>query len=259
MHNVSEHLELRAALQTINDALRHYHSSDPTNVINDALRSSDQAHDPGPSLRLQVHQGRTQLRYVGERSAAKVPSGDDQGTAPPPPDKLTLACIEASMILHPIALAALPIEHRSFQTESILDAFFYPPCIESACPPHVDPGLVTVICDNKPGLEIQHEDGQWQPVAATGAVVVLAGRQLMGAESACVHRVMPVASARTSIAFELRLDATCAHAATEREQAKAEQARSTVLEDKYLRARSSLLGAAAAQPRAHDGLPCKIV
>eukprot|EP00418_Pyrodinium_bahamense_P086314 CAMPEP_0179055814 /NCGR_PEP_ID=MMETSP0796-20121207/23494_1 /TAXON_ID=73915 /ORGANISM="Pyrodinium bahamense, Strain pbaha01" /LENGTH=272 /DNA_ID=CAMNT_0020752477 /DNA_START=60 /DNA_END=875 /DNA_ORIENTATION=- len=108
---------------------------------------------------------------------------------------------------------------REAPTESIIDAFYYPrpTAREAPCPAHEDPGVLTVIADDAPGLEVRDAGGAWRPLALRPSdVALVVGRSWAGCEAlcsnggrpcrACMHRVCPQgAAARCSVAFEVRL------------------------------------------------------
>lgn len=190
---------------------------DALGVIRTALRPlSEHADAPsvmdGPHVVMQAQRWRCQLRCT---------KTSDESTS-----ELQAACRSATRVLLPIA-AKFVLPHGEQAAQSalpvpVLDAFYYPGANQepsSPCPPHTDPGLVTIICDDIAALQV-HSDGHWCPALSTlqeNKVVVLAGRQLAGSKAACLHRVAPVSVCRTSIAFEWRLPAHEAHEATARE------------------------------------------
>mmetsp|Transcript_17290 Transcript_17290/g.44317 ORF Transcript_17290/g.44317 Transcript_17290/m.44317 type:complete len:250 (-) Transcript_17290:553-1302(-) len=186
------------------------------------------------------HETRCQLRYAV--SSAECTS------------HLRTACETAVRILSVVAIAALPEELSSQTLVPLLDAFYYMPnrnC--SPCPAHTDPGLVTVICDDVPALEIQDAE-QWLAPMSTleqDQVLVLAGRQLAGSAAACVHRVAPVDACRTSLAFELRLGELGASQATTRDQRTNVDrcCAASTTEVNYLRAAAALRALPSGAPR----------
>jgi len=102
--------------------------------------------------------------------------------------------------------------------ESVVDAFFYPrhPLQTITCASHQDPGLITVIAENSPGLEVCIGDSEWIPIKLGPTdVAVIVGRTWAKFESygpncqafpgACTHRVRSKSDGtRCSVTFEVR-------------------------------------------------------
>merc|ERR1719335_837673 len=64
-------------------------------------------------------------------------------------------------------------------TGSVIDAFFYPqhPSELVTCAAHHDPGIVTLVADDFPGLEVCNDEGVWVPVCLGPLdVAVIVGR-----------------------------------------------------------------------------------
>jgi hypothetical protein len=193
-----EERTLRAATRTIGKALRSTYEQHEPSCASDSSLLTLEAHPPR----------RAQLRYLGP-SLGEVEASES--------DELHSACAAATRVLSGAAHAALHKADPSGQLSSysvpLLDAFWYPAAADaiSPCPAHTDPGIVTVVYEDSPALEIQEREGGWQPAFGRGreytpgSCYVLTGRQLHGAHTPCVHRVAPVRVARTSLAFELRL------------------------------------------------------
>lgn len=89
----------------------------------------------------------------------------------------------------------------------MLDIFYYPKSLGTGCPAHVDPGLLTLVLADAPGLQAQSLGG-W---AEVGPLTALAGSEWASAAakglappvSTCVHRV-ELQEERASAAMELR-------------------------------------------------------
>ena len=89
-------------------------------------------------------------------------------------------------------------------------------------PAHKDPGLVTVIAEDAPGLEVRDADGAWRSVVLAADEVAILGNSglaKIAGHPACVHRVVPCAE-RVSITFELRLNEAGVRAAAAAERAR---------------------------------------
>merc|ERR1712217_215349 len=68
-----------------------------------------------------------------------------------------------------------PAQGHEGPTESFIDAFYYPihPTGATTCATHVDPGIVTVIADDSPGLEVCNVQGEWETVQLGNTEVAL--------------------------------------------------------------------------------------
>ena len=107
-------------------------------------------------------------------------------------------------------------------SSAVCDVFYYPKSEQSPCPAHEDPGLVTVIADDAPGLEVRDADGAWRSVVlAEDEVAILgnSGLAKIAGHPACTHRVVPCAE-RVSITVELRLNEAGVRAAAAAERAR---------------------------------------
>ena len=182
---------LQSALEIISGALSHFNESGITHT--------------DTTIAMKSFQTRAQLRYVG--GALGVP----------PKGELAEACRTAIRVLGGAITGhfATDIPH-----DELLDAFFYPPSSTGGdwpCPTHTDPGIVSVLCDSTPALEVRSAGGAWHHVTlGRNEVAILAGRQ-HPTERACVHRVGHVVSPRCSLVYERRLsDAATASAAERR-------------------------------------------
>jgi hypothetical protein len=182
--------ELRASLHVIASALAACETSD-----------SEQGTARG-GLTMQKMAERSQLRYVPH----------DAGS---PSSELERAVAAATRILSQV----MPHSKGDLMVDELLDAFYYTPSSGSMpCPPHTDPGVISIITDDEPGLEVQGSDNGWRRVAlGPNEVALLAGRQLKGTP-ACTHRVGQVAARRCSLVYERRLADATAVAAVERER-----------------------------------------
>jgi len=171
---------LRSALDTISHAL----------VAHDTCASREEAvSSPLDRVSMQKMQTRSQMRYIVGKPQSVESESD-----------LERAAECASRVLEGVIAGDVP------NGAGVLDAFLYTPTSELACPAHTDPGIISVIIDNSPGLEVQGRDGEWVGIELKrDEVVILAGRQLASAHP-CVHRVGPVASRRCSLVYERRLD-----------------------------------------------------
>ena len=166
----SDAIALHTALGTIKSALQHV----------------DGIYQFG-NLTVSKMAKRSQLRFIGK--ANDSPTSD-----------VERACITATKVLS----NALP-DGGAQAYHEVLDAFFYPPSSSTPCPAHTDPGIVSVIVDSSPGLEVCSADGVWRSVElARNQVAIVAGRQLEGGRP-CVHRVGPVAARRCSLVYERRI------------------------------------------------------
>eukprot|EP00927_Polykrikos_kofoidii_P043591 TRINITY_DN37673_c0_g1_i1.p1 TRINITY_DN37673_c0_g1~~TRINITY_DN37673_c0_g1_i1.p1 ORF type:complete len:333 (+),score=35.57 TRINITY_DN37673_c0_g1_i1:118-1116(+) len=103
--------------------------------------------------------------------------------------------------------------------ESIIDAFFYPGCagFDIPCVAHLDPGILTLVVDDAPGLEVL-SGSDWLPLKSgpTDAIAIvgrtwarfdaLAKLPASRRVTACLHRVRTAQSppGRCSVAFEIR-------------------------------------------------------
>jgi len=177
----------------------------------------------------------------------------------------TRSALERSVADGAAALSQVALGHLKglkgapTRAEPLLDAFWYPGSDgwsenhdgqpPAPCPAHTDPGLLTCIVDDNPGLEAYRSNGQWAEVAPTYAqCVIIAGRELevitAGRIRACTHRVRPTTASRTSLVFELKLSAVDAN----RPSASLSPAAATPLgctresvDEKYARAANALL------------------
>lgn len=164
------------------------------------------------------HSDRGQLRH---RIASQV--NDAITTTDPKSCDLTdenaastlLQCHKTLEMIASIGLAAVApanIETCYDKGTGILDCFYYDgqSGAEPALPGHTDPGLITVVTDNGPGLEVYEPGTGWigPIILASDEVVVLVGRSLAalsdGELTACRHRVGKIRSPRLSIVYEIR-------------------------------------------------------
>ena len=102
--------------------------------------------------------------------------------------------------LEPLAVAQLPPLGGDY--DCVLDIFYYPRSLGTGCPAHVDPGLLTLVLADGPGLQAQTLGG-WVEV---GPLTALAGSEWAArglAPTPCVHRV-ELQQERASAAMELR-------------------------------------------------------
>jgi len=160
-------------------------------TIAKVLEDCDGGREPecaGQVISMKKHSSRSQLRYL--------PAASDVTTTT---CELERAACDAARILSTV-LGPCPEDQ-----DEVLDAFFYAPCNEVPCPAHTDPGVVTLIVDNSPGLEIEGPDGEWHRLDLRhDEVAIIAGRQ-MADVPACTHRVGQVAARRCSLVYERRL------------------------------------------------------
>eukprot|EP00438_Fugacium_kawagutii_P024695 Skav235535 [mRNA] locus=scaffold3067:98175:109526:+ [translate_table: standard] len=94
----------------------------------------------------------------------------------------------------------------------VLDVFYYPDMARDwvRCPPHVDPGLVTLVVADHEGLEAQDSNKLWLPLG-TGAVALVGAEWALAADwpkcQPCIHRVkIEKSTCRVSLALEFRLN-----------------------------------------------------
>merc|ERR1719291_714401 len=111
-----------------------------------------------------------------------------------------------------------PSANLDSATESFIDAFYYSmhPLEATMCAAHVDPGIVTVIAHDSPGLEVCNARGEWETLElGSGEVAIVVGRSWeklehverssVGVHHACTHRVRALTEGcRCSVAFEIR-------------------------------------------------------
>ena len=169
----------------------------------DTISQSLSAHDSCNSLKVSMQnmQTRSQMRYI----VGKPQPGESIS-------ELERAAEQAARVLEGVITGDVP------SGASVLDAFLYMPTSEMACPAHTDPGIISVIVDNSPGLEVQGRDGEWVSIELKrDEVAILAGRQL-ASTLPCVHRVGPMAARRCSLVYERRLDEPHAAALVERQR-----------------------------------------
>lgn len=101
----------------------------------------------------------------------------------------------------------------------VLDVFYYPERADDwlACPPHMDPGLVTLVASDAEGLEALAGSKTWVPLGSNFHGAALVGSEWSFATSLssdcpkcqpCLHRVtVKRGMCRVSVALELRLSA----------------------------------------------------
>ena len=120
--------------------------------------------------------------------------------------------------------------------------------LPAPCPAHEDPGLLTVIYDDRSALQARLQDGRWVDVPlATDECALIAGRALealtRASVPACTHRVRAVAPSRTSLVFERLPDEAGLRRRAAAESARAARASNLSTDAKYARAAGALLSA----------------
>lgn len=191
--------ELRASLHIIASALA------ACNTLNEVKTESTRTDVQG-GLTMQKTATRSQLRYVPHLVGSSLSVLERAAAA--------AARILSGVMPHSDELSGEghPIVHE------LLDAFYYSPSSSIPCPAHTDPGIISVIVDDAPGLEVQGSDGEWRLVELEpNEVALLAGRQLKGTP-ACTHRVGQIATERCSLVYERRLADALAVAVVEKER-----------------------------------------
>ena len=140
----------------------------------------------------------------------------------------------------------------------MLDAFWYPGQrrwaalgvegpLPAPCPAHEDPGLLTLVCDDRPGLQCRRRDGAWVDIElGEGECALVVGRALAaltgGRVPACTHRVRPAEARRTSLVFEILPNEAATRGRAAAEQASAVAASDALANAKYQRAAGALAG-----------------
>ena len=189
--------ELRASLHVIASALA------ACNTLNKV--ESTRADVQG-GLTMQKTATRSQLRYLPHDAGSSLSDLERAAAA--------AARILSGVMPHSDALRG----EGHLMVHELLDAFYYSPSSSIPCPAHTDPGTISIIVDDAPGLEVQGSDGGWRRVVlGPNEVALLAGRQLKGTP-ACTHRVGQIATHRCSLVYERRLADASAVAAVEKER-----------------------------------------
>ena len=188
--------ELHRALDLISQALEACNAA--------AVPASEQKKIHHGLAVMQKMPGRSQLRYVPSPTSS-------------PSSAVERAAATAMRILSDTLTSDMPTG------DEILDAFFYAPSLSTPCPAHTDQGLISVIVESSPGLEVKQSDGEWQRLKlCRNEVAVVAGRQLARPGSnkagACAHRVGPVTARRCSLVYERRIRDAKEVAAVERQR-----------------------------------------
>ena len=237
---------IASSLITLEQCLEQHFAA--PQAANESCNRDDEDNDSPVSLA--AFSERSQLRYVPRRT-----------DHPAMVSLLERAAATGNRVLSNIALWALGAIHDAEGTPQgglhLLDVFWYPGAEgwsehgrpgqpPPPCPAHEDVGLVTVIKDNVSGLELQDTDGTWMqlPSLQDDECVILAGRALSiltrGAVPACTHRVRRTQQRRTSLVFEVRLDAQGVSAQALLE-AEAAHSLASEAEAKYSKASATLL------------------
>ena len=197
MLSKSDVKELRASLHVIASALA------ACNTLNkvESTRTDVQG-----GLTMQKMATRSQLRYFPHDAGSSL-SDLERAAA-------SAARILSRVMPHSDALSG----EGHLMVHELLDAFYYSPSSSIPCPAHTDPGSISIIVEDAPGLEVQGSDGEWRRVVlGPNEVALLAGRQLKGTP-ACTHRVGQIATHRCSLVYERRLADATAVAAVEKER-----------------------------------------
>jgi len=184
-----------------------------------ALATFHAAHRPASNVDADVD---AQLVAFAERAQLRLQNPREVDAD----DDLHRSAARGGAVLQRVAEAALA-QLRGFDafhdaSSAVCDVFYYPKSEETPCPAHEDPGLVTVIADDAPGLEVRDADGAWRSVVLAADEVAILGNSglaKIAGHPACTHRVVPCAE-RVSITFELRLNEAGVLAAAAAERAR---------------------------------------
>ena len=186
--------------------------------IRTALAAFHAAHRPASNVDADVD---AQLVAFAERAQLRLQNPREVDAD----DDLHRSAARGGAVLQHVAEAALAqlrgLDAYHDASSAVCDVFYYPKSEQSPCPAHEDPGLVTVIADDAPGLEVRDAGGWRSVVLAEDEVAVLgnSGLAKIAGHPACVHRVVPCAE-RVSITFELRLNEAGVRAAAAAERAR---------------------------------------
>ena len=138
-----------------------------------ALATFHAAHRPASNVDADVD---AQLVAFAERAQLRLQNprevdADDED--------LHRSAARGGAVLQHVAEAALAqlrgLDAYHDASSAVCDVFYYPKSEESPCPAHEDPGLVTVIADDAPGLEVRDADGAWRSVVLAADEVAILG------------------------------------------------------------------------------------
>lgn len=162
-------------------------------------------------------------RQLSEGSSASE-NVDDDARPPGLSEHAVLEALDdAWNALQEVAAICMPprldtlLPQSSGPTESVIDAFYYPDheLHEITCAAHDDPGLVTIVAADSPGLEVHDPTNGWMALnLGPEDVAIITGKtwakfdkltSTSNGVSSCRHRVRALQRGdRCSVAFEVR-------------------------------------------------------
>jgi hypothetical protein len=247
---------IRACIPTISSSLERVFAS----------RVGDEI--AGRCISMRAHSARSQLRVVDAPSdgdlVSSVEASSDRAR-----EELEAAAQATKAALARVAQAALGaissqrrIDMRDMHDahSCILDCFYCPGSggwealgrdgpPPPPCPSHEDPGLMTVVTADQPGLEVAcRRGGGWlRPVLRDDEVILLANRGLAAlsghALQACTHRVAnDLPAPRTSCVYEIRLNEAGARAEADVKKLQCQRSGGGASGEAFERAAHALLG-----------------